>query len=54
MNYQLLRLDILCESSANQRIHMKRQTLFSLKDKNKKIKASSAAILLGSLRANVN
>ena len=31
---------------------MKYQALFSLKDKSKKIKVSSAAILLGALRAN--
>ena len=31
-----IRLDILCESSARQRIHMKRQALFSSKDKSKK------------------
>ena len=28
-----IRLDISCESSARQRIHMKNQALFSLKDK---------------------
>ena len=44
-------LDILCESSAWQRIHMKHQALFSSKDKSKIIKVSSAAILLGALRA---
>ena len=31
---------------------MKHQALFSLKDKSKKIKVSSAAILLGALRVN--
>ena len=30
-----IRLDVSCESSARQRIHMKRQALFSLKDKKK-------------------
>ena len=35
-----IRLDISCESSARQRIHMKHQALFS---KKKKIKVSSAA-----------
>ena len=34
-----IRLDISCESSARQRIHMKYQALFSLKDKSKKIKS---------------
>ena len=33
---------------------MKNQALFSSKDKSKKIKVSSAAILLGSLRVKVN
>ena len=42
-----IRLDILSESSARQRIHMKHQALFSSKDKSKKIKVLSAAILLG-------
>ena len=39
-------------SSARQRIHMKHQGLVSSKDKSKKIKESSVAILLGSLRVN--
>ena len=33
-----IRLDVSCESSARQRIHMKHQALFSLKDKSKKLK----------------
>ena len=33
-----IRLDISCESSARQRIHMKHQVLFSSKDKSKKLK----------------
>ena len=41
-----IRLDISCESSARQRIHMKYQALLSSKDKSKNIKVSSAAILL--------
>ena len=45
-------LDILCKSSARQRIHMKHQALFSSKDKVNMIKVSSAAILLGALRVN--
>ena len=45
-----IRLDISFESSARQKIHIKHQALFSSKDKRKKIKVSSAAILLGSLR----
>ena len=38
-----VRLDVSSESSARQRIHMKNQSLFSSKDKGKKIKMSSAA-----------
>ena len=41
-----IRLDIPSESSARQRIHMKNQTLFSTKDKSKKLKKSSAAIFV--------
>ena len=41
-----IRLDVLSEASARQRIHMKNQALFSLKDKSKKIKMSSAAIFV--------
>ena len=33
-----IRLDISCESSARQRIHMKHQALFSSKDKSKQNK----------------
>ena len=43
-----IRLDISCESSARQMIHMKHQALLSSKCKSKKIKVSSAAILTGS------
>ena len=44
-------LDISCELSAKQTIHMKCQDLFSLKNK-KKInkKLSSAAVVIGTLR----
>ena len=35
-------------------IHMGHQASFSSKDKNKRIKVSSAAILYGSLSVNVN
>ena len=41
-----IRLDISCQSSARQRIHMKHQALFSLKDKSKKIKVWCAAVLV--------
>ena len=47
-----IRLDISFEFSARQRIHMKYQALFSSKDKSRKIKESSAAILLGTLWVN--
>ena len=42
--FRKIRLDISCESSARQRIHMKHQAPFSLKDKNKIQLVSSAAI----------
>ena len=45
-----IRLDVLSESSAGQRIHMKNQALFSSKDKSKKIKMSSAAIFVWCLK----
>ena len=41
-----IRLDVSCESSARQRIHMKHQALFSSKYKSKKLKVSSAAIFV--------
>ena len=40
-----IRLDISCESSARQQIHMKYHALFVLKDESKKI-VSSAAIFV--------
>ena len=46
-------LDISCESSAWQNIHMKHQALFSSKDKSKNNKVSSAAIWLGGLSVKV-
>ena len=45
-----IRLDISCESSARQRIHMKYQALFSSKDKSKTIKSRLLQILYGALR----
>ena len=48
-----IKLYISCESSAWQRIHMKHEALLSSKDKSKKIKVSSAAILLASLRVRI-
>ena len=49
-----LRLDFSCESSARQRSHMKNQALFSLKDKNKKLKCRLLQFLFGALRVKVN
>ena len=48
----LPRLEVSCESSAQQRIHMKQQVLFSLIN-NEKIcnsRLSSAAVVIGALR----
>ena len=41
-----LRLDVSSESSARQRVHMKKQALFSSKDKRKNNKMSSVAIFV--------
>ena len=43
-----IRLDFSCESSAGQRIHMKHQVLFSLKN-NENISMSSAAVVIAAL-----
>ena len=43
-------LDVLSESSARQKIHMKNQALFSSKDKSKKLKCLFLQFLLGALR----
>ena len=45
-----IRLDVSSESSARQRIHMKNQALFSLKDKSKKLKCHLLQFLFGALR----
>ena len=45
-----IRLDVSSESSARQRIHMKNQALFSLKDKSKKLKCRLLQFLFGPLR----
>ena len=45
-------LDISCESSAKQTIHMKYQDLFSLRNYKKYFKMSSAAVVTGALRVN--
>ena len=46
VNPLLIRLDISCESSARQKIHMEHQGIFSSKDKSKKNKVSSALIFI--------
>ena len=45
-----IRLDVSSESSARQRIHMKNQALFSLKDKSYKSKCRLLQFLYGTLR----
>ena len=45
-----IRLDVSSESSARQRILMKNQALFSLKDKSKKLKCYLLQLLFGTLR----
>ena len=47
-----IRLDVSCESSARQRIHMKSQALFSSKDKSKRLKCRLLQFLFGALRVN--
>ena len=45
-----IRLDVSSESSARQRIHLKRQALFSLKDKSKILKYHLLQFLFCALR----
>ena len=45
-----IRFDVLSESSARQRIHMKIEDLFSLKDTSKKLKCRLLQFLFGPLR----
>ena len=45
-----IRLGVSSESSARQRIHMKNQALFSLKDKSRKLKCHLLQFLFGTLR----
>ena len=47
-----IRLDVLSESCARQRIHMKNQALISSKNKSKKSKCCLLQFLLGALRVN--
>ena len=48
-----IRLDDSSESSTRQRIHLKRQALFSSKDKSKQLKCRLLRFLLGALRVNL-
>ena len=48
-----IRLDVSSVFSARQRIHMKNEALFSLKDKSKKLKCHLLQFLLGALRAKI-
>ena len=48
-----IRLLVSSESSAGQRIHMKNQALFSLKDKSKKLKCRLLQFLIAALRVNL-
>ena len=47
-------LDVSSESSARQRIHMKKQALFSSKDKSKKLKCRLLQFWFGTLRIKDN
>ena len=49
-----IRLDVSSESSARQRIHIKNQAVFSLKDKSKKLKCRLLQFLFGALRVKIN
>ena len=49
-----IRLDVSSKSSARQRIHMKNQALFSLKDKSEKLKCCLLQCLLCVLRVNTS
>ena len=48
-----IRLDVSSESSARQRIHLKNQALFSLKDKSKGLKCRLLHFLFGPLRVKI-
>ena len=48
-----IRLDISCESSARQRIHMKHQALFCSQDKSKKNSVVCCKFLFGALRVRI-
>ena len=48
-----IRPNVSSESSVRQRIHMKNQALFSLKDKSKKLKCCLLQFLFGALRVKI-
>ena len=45
--------DVSCNSCVQQRIHMKYQVLFSLKNNEKALRMPSDAVVIGALRANI-
>ena len=49
-----IRLDVSCESSARQRIHLKHQALFSSKDKSKNLKCRLLQFLFSALRVKTH
>ena len=49
-----IRLDVLSESSARQRIHLKYQALFSWKDKSEKLKCRLQQFLFSALRVKLD
>ena len=49
-----IRLEISCESTARQRIHMKNQALFSSKDKGKNLKCRLLQFLFGAFRVDIS
>ena len=48
-----IKLDFSCESSAQQRIHLKHQVLFSLKSNEKHLQMLSVAVVIGALRVKL-
>ena len=45
--------DLMFQVNPRQRIHMKNQALLSSKDKSKKLKKSSAAVVISALRVKI-
>ena len=52
--WKKIRLEVSSESSAEQRIHLKHEVLFSLKNNEKYVWISSAAVVIGALRVKDN